>query len=104
MSEIIFTGEPQKDAALVKAFLDKEMANFLTMIQKSATKEEWAHLTVDMKDMLGKIEASDKVMAEMKKEAEKFYEACKMQGETLTNIKSLIGGEGRPKTFKGAVL
>ena len=85
-----FVGDVIESPAMLAALLQKKFSQHLELINKAATRDDWAKIIVETKDILNRVNAVDSVMAEQKKELEKFFEAVKKQGETLNHVKSLV--------------
>jgi len=87
------TGEVIETPSLLAAAINKKFAEYNDLMSKSATKDDWAKLVMESKDILNKIEVKDKAMSEMKTEFEKLQAAAKEQGEELSKMKNFYKHE-----------
>lgn len=90
----IFDGAAIESPQMLAAILNKKFQEHIDLINKAATKDDWARMVIETKDILNKVTVTDAAMAEQKKELEKFFDAVKKQGETITHMKSLINTPG----------
>lgn len=91
----LFDGSAIESPQMLAAILNKKFQEHIDLINKAASKDDWARMVLETKDILNKVNTVDSVMAEQKKELEKFFDAVKKQGESITHMKSLITTPGQ---------
>lgn len=102
MSQI--TSEQAANKELLAAAINNALAKMSETMTSKATKEDWAKLVVEFKELHGKLEASGAEVAGLKKEIEKAIDAAKVQGEKLNHVYNTFGREQERKSFRGVAL
>lgn len=97
-----FGAEEVTDPEQFAALLNKQFAKYNEILSNSATKSEikqmQADLIVENKDILSKVTANGDEMQKLVKQLESFTETIKIQGETITKMKTaFIGNESKPR-------
>ena len=85
---------------LLAEAVNRQFQKMTGMIEGKATKEDWAKLVMENKEILKNMETVDENTANMKKELEKMSDAAKIQGETLSKLMNSFGTGKDRKTFK----
>lgn len=96
--------DPEQFAAM----LNKQFAKYNDLLSGTASKGEikqmQADLIVENKDILAKVTNTGEEMKSLVKQLESLNETIKIQGETITKMKSAFIGNDKKQTFKEAVL
>lgn len=96
-------GEVIGTPELLAAAINKKFAEYNALLAKSASKDDWARLVMESKDVLNKIETTDKGMADMKAQFEKLTESMNIQGETLAKLKQFTPSGDQKKTMNSKI-
>jgi len=103
MAEDRLTGDNLQTPELLAAAINAKFAEYNVLMQKAVSKDEWARMVMDQKDLLGKILVSTEAEVKMKEELEKLHKASKIQGETMAKLMQTFKPTEQHKTF-GSVL
>lgn len=95
------------DVEMLAAKLNKQFGKYNDLLSGTASKEQLrqmqADLIVENKDILSKVTNTGDEMQKMVKQLESFNETVKIQGETITKMKTaFIGGEQK-KSFNSKI-
>ncbi len=106
--EKILDAEAVKDPEMFIAVMNKQFQKYNGILADTATKGEvkqaFADLVIENKDILSKVTTSDEKMDALKKQLEKFTDVVKIQGESITTLKTAFDPKTQRKSFREAVL
>jgi len=92
---------------LLAAEINDAFAEYNRILAETATKgdlaQKWADLTVENKKLLNSIKSNGETMDAMKVELEKFQEVVKIQGASITTLKTAFDPKETKTTFRDAV-
>jgi len=96
-------GDTIRTPELLAAAINKKFAEYNALIAETASKDAWAKLVIESKEILNKVEASDKGMTEMKSQFEQLTESMKIQGTSIAKMKTAFGPHERQKTLASEI-
>ena len=101
-------GEDIQTPEDLAAAINKKFAQYNDLLsqttKKSEFKEMHAELILDIKELTGKLDTQNKEHSEVKKKLDEMTETLKVQGTSITTMKSAFNPKGNTITFKDAVL
>jgi HK97 family phage major capsid protein len=102
------TGEDITTPEMLAAEINKAFAKYNNLLSLTATSQQvkdiQASLIVENKELLNSIKSSGDEMDKMKKELEKFTDTVKVQGETITMLKTYSSGAENRETFQQNIM
>jgi len=103
-----FGAEEVTDPEQFAALLNKQFAKYNDLLSNTASKGElkqvFADLIVENKDLMNKVSNSGKEMTDLKKQLADFTETIKIQGDSITKMKTAFSPGTERKSLKDAVL
>lgn len=92
---------------MLASAINKAFSKYNAILADTATKGEmnqkYADLIIETKDILSQIKASGAEMETMKKELAKFLDVIKIQGESITTLKTAFDPKVKKMTLKDAI-